>query len=54
MEDKDKIIRHQAARIRELEAERDKWMAIANHAERENRKLYARTLLQRVFNIIPE
>lgn len=54
MEDKDVTIRLQAARIRELEAERDKWKARAEYAENENYKLYRRDFCQRVFNMIPD
>lgn len=54
MEDKEKIIRQQAAYIRELELERDRLTARAERAESENRKLYARGLWQRVLNMIPE
>lgn len=54
MEDKDTIIKKQAAHIRVLEAERDNWKARAEHAEEENHKLYARKLWQRIFNLIPD
>lgn len=54
MEDKDLTIRLQAAHIRELEAERDRLKDRAEYAEKENYKLYRRTLWQRVFNMIPD
>jgi hypothetical protein len=54
MEDKDSIIKRLEAKIRMLENERKHYKARAEHAENENHKLYARTLWQRVFNMIPE
>lgn len=54
MEDKDTIIEKQAARIRVLEEERDWQQYKANFYEEEVNKLYARSLWERIFNIIPD
>ena len=54
MEDKDKIIKQQAAYIRELVWERDRWKDMAQEHEKDIQKLYARPLWQRILNLIPE
>lgn len=54
MEDKDNIIKQQAAYIRALEFERDRWQELAQAHEEEINKLYHRPLWQRILNLIPE
>lgn len=54
MEDKDQIIKQQAARIRELETECDRWQGLCEYRQKEIYKLYARGFWQRVFNMIPD
>lgn len=54
MDEKDQIIHRQAAHIRELEKECERWQTLCEHRQKEICKLYARTLWQRVLNIIPD